>query len=602
MLALFKRSLLFRAGLAVTAIASLALVSMFGSTLVAWQGEGDAAAINLAGSLRMNAYRIAWHLQQGDLDLARRRDARELSERLSREALTRVMPADPEDPIAEAYAGLQSHWNRHLLPALDGSHPLENYSRGVDGFVAEVDAFVHKLQIRSEDRLARLRVTQGAVLFLTVLILFAGMFDLLTKVLSPLKDLMTATERWRQGDRGARVGYDGEDELGLLAHNFDAMADTIAEAQGQLEARVATKTKHLEQRNRALQLLYSISKRITEDASALSNLREILNILQEALNSGQVMLCFFREHGAGAYQILRSGCESGKEHCDTSDCSACLDQFAGLNQGACSFSIRDGERVIGQLAVSYGSAARIESWELELIQAVAEQIGLAAGLRRRREQEQLLALMDERTVIARELHDSLAQALSYLKLQVGRLQLLQSRGADSATLDEVTQHIQDGLNNAYRQLRELLTTFRLKTSANGLRAALAAAAAEFSERGGLPIRFEDQLGDCPLSAHEEIHCLQIAREALSNVVRHAKAHSVSVSLKHGADGAVTLVIDDDGVGLKSGHDPLQHHGMTIMRERAASVAGKLRVENREPGGTRVLLTFRPTFLSASEEV
>lgn len=601
MLQLFKRSLLFRAGLAVSGVAMLALISMLSSTLVAWQGEGDAAAINLAGSLRMASYRIAWHLEQGELALARDQDAPALTERLRSTEILRMLPLDEEDRLANAYQGLRDAWTTRMLPALAGRDPVGAYTREVDGFVNEVDAFVRLLQQRSEARLASLRTIQGGVLFLTVLILFAGMFDLLTKVLSPLKDLMTAIERWREGDREARVGYEGEDELGLLAHNFDAMADTIAEAQAQLEARVATKTRHLEQRNRALQLLYTISSRITEDPSALGNLREILKILEQALNAGEVMLCFFREQGAGAYQILRTSCDSGSDSCTSDDCSGCLNALAMKGAGASSFAIRDGERVVGLLALSYRSDALIEPWELELMQAVAEQIGLAFGLRRRREQEQLITLMDERTVIARELHDSLAQALSYLKLQVGRLQVLQARAAAPELLAEVTAQIQNGLSNAYRQLRELLTTFRLKTAANGLRAALEAAAAEFAERGGLPIRFVDGLGECPLSAHEEIHCLQIAREALSNVVRHAQARRASVSLQPGAGGDVLLHIEDDGIGFAPGHDPLQHHGITIMRERAHSLGGELAIERMEAGGTRVVMRFRPTFFIPAEE-
>src|SRR3546814_10496041 len=70
--------------------------------------------------------------------------------------------------------------------------------------------------------------------------------------------------------------------------------------------------------------------------------------------------------------------------------------------------------------------------------------------------------------IARELHDSLAQALSYMKLQVSRMQTLMRRGEPVQTLETVTAELREGLNNAYRQLRELLTTFRLQIHDDGL--------------------------------------------------------------------------------------------------------------------------------------
>jgi two-component system nitrate/nitrite sensor histidine kinase NarX len=73
-----------------------------------------------------------------------------------------------------------------------------------------------------------------------------------------------------------------------------------------------------------------------------------------------------------------------------------------------------------------------------------------------------LALLEERAVIARELHDSLAQSLSYLKIQVGRLQLLPGGAEAAAQARDIVTELREGLNGAYRQLRELIATFRLK--------------------------------------------------------------------------------------------------------------------------------------------
>ncbi|WP_438887220.1 histidine kinase, partial [Bacillus cereus group sp. Bce037] len=83
-------------------------------------------------------------------------------------------------------------------------------------------------------------------------------------------------------------------------------------------------------------------------------------------------------------------------------------------------------------------------------------------LQRRIEEQQHVTLINERTIIARELHDSLAQSLSYLKMQVARLERMQQKEATKEAQSAVFDELRNGLNSAYRQLRELLTTFRLK--------------------------------------------------------------------------------------------------------------------------------------------
>src|SRR5690625_2362140 len=102
----------------------------------------------------------------------------------------------------------------------------------------------------------------------------------------------------------------------------------------------------------------------------------------------------------------------------------------------------------------------LDDWQQQLIESVADQLALALSLQAEEDNARRLTLVHERTVIARELHDSLAQALSYLKIQVTRLNRALAKD-DKATLQDVSNELQEGLNSAYRQLRELLTTFRL---------------------------------------------------------------------------------------------------------------------------------------------
>lgn len=165
-------------------------------------------------------------------------------------------------------------------------------------------------------------------------------------------------------------------------------------------------------------------------------------------------------------------------------------------------------------------------------------------------------------------------------------------------LETVIEEIRGGLTSAYRQLRELITTFRLSIQEGGLQQALEDTTREFAERGDFQVQLEVQPLALDLSANEQIQLLQVAREALSNCARHAHADQALVTLRQDGE-QVELRVEDNGRGLGGTYDQRQHHGLNIMQERARSLDGTLTVSAIEPHGTRVLLRFRPELLSHS---
>ncbi len=151
--------------------------------------------------------------------------------------------------------------------------------------------------------------------------------------------------------------------------------------------------------------------------------------------------------------------------------------------------------------------------------------------------------------------------------------------------------MRDGLNSAYRQLRELLTTFRLRMDEAGLNTALEKTVKEFSERNKVEIELDNHLGGCKLAPNAEIHVIQVVREALANVVRHSRAEHAVVSALCNVDGDVTIAIDDDGIGMPEEKERQHHYGLAIMQERAHGVSGELNITPSVLGGTRVELRF-----------
>ena len=207
-------------------------------------------------------------------------------------------------------------------------------------------------------------------------------------------------------------------------------------------------------------------------------------------------------------------------------------------------------------------------------------------------------LYQERAMIARELHDSLAQSLSYLKIQVARLEALAREGdtrpgeVSLHSASGVIRELDDNLDLAYRQLRELITTFRMTMHGRSLSEALECSVEEFENRSSIAFQVDNRLPEGVLSVAEEMQVLQIVREALSNAVRHSRARRVRVSLEQEQDNETCVLVDDDGQGFPTQKKHHSGYGLEIMRQRVHGLNGRLSLECAPLGGARVCLRFR----------
>lgn len=586
-----RSSLPARAGLAVILIAVLALASSLSAGLIAWFSQGDAAAINTAGSVRMETYHLSWRLAAAAPTAEIDAIIQSLQGRLDSESLKAVLEDGPRSALQLSYQQIQQRWSDELRPALArGDTAL--FQASAPAFVEQMNQFVSLLQQQSERKQGWQQGIQGLALFSTLIILLVGLYELQYGVVNPLQELVQATRRFRDGDFKTRVNHRSEDELGQLALSFNTMAETIEASHRTLESQVRLKTLNLQQANAALELLYQSSRSLATRLANAEGLDELIRRFQKRLPGLRLSLCLQGHFLAPAQQMLSLNGGDSRNICALGECASCDKHKVAPSQ---IFSISNQGSELGELKAHFDDGHPPQDWEKQLIQALANLIGTSLSLKRQREQDHRLLLLDERTIIARELHDSLAQALSYMKLQVSRMQTLIRRGEPVETLATVTVELRDGLNNAYRQLRELLTTFRLQIHDAGLVQELSETAEEFSRRGEFQVHLHVEALAFQLSASEQIHLLQITREALSNCLRHAHAQNAWLQLRQEGE-TVSLCIEDDGRGFCGEVNQREHHGLTIMDERARSLHGQLDISPREPQGTRVQLRFHPEFL------
>lgn len=608
---LYARAILLALAMAMLTLSLIGVVGMTSSVIIVDKVRGSAVAINVAGSLRMQSHRMGGLVLAGMMEDAP--DRRELDEAMRRfelslghSSLVAIQARAPTSAYAQLYNKVRTDWQAGLKPLLyaheDRVAPVsaarhrELLAR-IDIFVADINRMVTQLEADTEGRIGQLHTLLGVALTLTLLVIFGVLIGVSQRVIRPLNRLVEAANAIAQGDFSARASHTGADELGRVGVAFNFMADELSKLYGRLEHRVNEKTEQLTRSNRSLELLYHSISRLYNAPVAPETYRDLLKDLEQVVGLRHSMLCLFPERD-GAPRILATTLESGPGHglCEHIVCADCASHGAPwrhpIGDGAevLSIPLKDAVQQYGILQVALGDNRPLEPWQEQLIEVLSQHIGLAIGMAHQSEQERRLALMDERSVIARELHDSLAQALSYMKIQVVLLQQALSLESGRNEADAILRDLREGINAAYRQLRELLATFRLRMEGD-FQTLLASTADEFARRGALRVSLESQLDNYRLSPNQEIHVLHIVREALNNVLRHADATHAWINLSIDAARTVTATIEDDGRGLPAPLPMGGHYGMTIMRERAHSLNGDISVSPRPTGGTRVQLRF-----------
>ncbi|WP_069472512.1 histidine kinase [Candidatus Marithrix sp. Canyon 246] len=583
-----RDSLLLRAGLAMGLVTFLAVIGMVSAIYIAHSTHGEAGTVNLAGSLRMQSYRITTALE---LNAGTKINSliKEFEQRLHNPILSKAVEHSNRQSLQQAYVAIKDKWHSSIVKIID------NYTKDfikssvfhaqINDFVADIDHMVRLLEQDAESSIHLLGLIQIFILFLTLIIAIVTLYLLHTDVLHPLHELLDSAERASHGDFTVRVANVGTDELGRLGLAFNHMAGEISKMYDALEERVANKTKELTLRNSSLELLYTASQYLTKAPVSENSYHELLSKISQIMLCCQgISLCLINDNDKDTiYKLARVG--SIPPMCNEEKCGMCLGDK--LESNTFSIPVSDQEQNYGVLLIQRDNNIKLEDWQVQVLETLGRHIGLSIGVSRRIIQNRRLALLDERAVIARELHDSLAQSLSYLKIQVTRLFLLK----DNNQVDEILTELKEGLDSAYRQLRELLTTFRIQMDGCGLASALSETVEEFNSRSKVEITLDNQIKNYPFSVNEEIHILQIVREALSNVLHHADANHAQVRIQQ-QDENIIVIIEDNGIGISQKVERTHHYGFTIMHERANSLNANLQIENRDKGGTMVILKFK----------
>ena len=243
-------------------------------------------------------------------------------------------------------------------------------------------------------------------------------------------------------------------------------------------------------------------------------------------------------------------------------------------------------RPVGALTLASRSPRTLTPDELSLLVSIGHQVGVAVDNARLYEQAQQLAVIKERNRLARDLHDSVTQALYGVSLY-SEAAARQLASGDTHLVANHLSEIRCTAQESLREMRLLIFELRLpKLKIEGLTAAIQTRLDAVESKVGMETALTVE-GDGHLAPEVEEGLYRIAQEALNNALRHAHARSVAVRL-HYNNRTVTLEIIDDGIGF----DPTEARsrggfGLRGMEERAARLGAALTMISSPGKGTRI---------------
>ncbi|BAN68774.1 ATP-binding protein [endosymbiont of unidentified scaly snail isolate Monju] len=442
-----------------------------------------------------------------------------------------------------------------------------------------------------------------------------------TQLLEPLARLEESVAKVCQGEPGATLSREDTGVLRDMVEDIDSINEELTDLYEDMDSRVARQTTRLAQKTASLKILYDVAASINQANNLDELLLRFLRVLKEMVNGMVATVRLVQEDGnmrlVGAIGLNDAVLtEQEMLPLDLCLCGTALspgdilcehpERHCARRLGHNMFGPDEVERVTvpldyhGDVLGFYHVYVRkpgISGREdiLELLKTVGSHLGMAVAKQRSDREARRLSIVEERTALAHELHDSLAQTLASLRFQVRMLQDVLRSGDIEAACNDLAR-ISNGLDEAHTELRELLHSFRAPVGQRGLTQSLRALVERFQQESGIQGFFQVACREPELSSAEEMQILRIAQEALANIRKHAKAHTVRVLLNCQSDGGLVLLIEDDGVGFDNARRhgrPGEHIGLAIMEERAQRLGGTLRIESEPGEGTRLELCYKP---------
>ncbi len=459
-------------------------------------------------------------------------------------------------------------------------------------------------------------VVQSFVLWIGFLATVTVPFVIYHHLVAPLFHLRHWAQRVRGGNLAARIPVPVTGEFAELAKDVNALTEQLQRLTREMSDEVGVQTQRLEDKSHTLEVLYDVAASINMSRDLDDLLTRFLHGLKRTLGARAATARLLTPDGQMRL-VANLGFEANNRHCrDTLPIGRCVcGKVVGGSEMLWKADVHecgrmrddDNQDEPAMLAVPLQHQGRtlgvyslfLDEWPQNLnedmdnlLTSIGRHLGMAIEKARVDEEAQRLTIVEERTHLAHELHDSLAQTLASLGFRVDALE--ESMHRPQADLTREVDLIKKNLARANTELRELISQFRAPVHRQGLITAMEQAVEDFRQDTGIRIYLQQEWQAKALPIEMETEVLRIAQEALCNVRKHAGAQYVRLLLRSDSHGSFLLMIEDDGCGIDGVAEggPGEHIGLNVMKERAARLEGTLRIETEAGEGTRLTLSFQ----------
>ncbi len=475
--------------------------------------------------------------------------------------------------------------------------------------------------------LARAPAYSGGLMALQLVLAIAGVVMIAlvvhairNELLVPLADLRRWALEIQSGNLVARVSEPTRGEFAELARDINDVGEALLICNSKMEVEVQRQTQRLAEKTRYLEILYDVTACINAARNIDELLERVLHMLREIVDAhgACVRLCtenaqmrlvasvgLSDEVVARERELPLGSCVCGQAiangdlrmqpdlvHCSKIVGSKFFDSDR-VQMIAVPLLYRDRTVGVYNLFIDHEEVTAFEDMR-DLFTTIGRHLGTAIEKARLDEEAKRLSIMEERTRLAHELHDSLAQTLASVRFQVRVLDQTLHEG-DESTLWQELEGVENSLDEAHTELRQLIAHFRAPVANYGLVPSIEQLVARVCKSSCINVFVQNGWEKTKFPAETEMQVLRIIQESLNNVCKHSRAQNARVMLRNDGDGNYRVLIEDDGTGFQKRvmeGPPGEHIGLLIMQDRARHLGGKLRIESEPGEGTRVVLTFR----------
>ncbi len=610
----------------------LTLAAIAYTLLLSWQLEGGGAAINEAGSLRMRSYRLVQVIEHPMPEFSAERELAEFDR-----VLQDLQQGDPRrplflpqtEPIRAQAKQVKEVWQSLMRPELEAvmridegatkQQALAIYLKKLPNFVDSINNLVSLVEVELAEKTTWLRLCQTVLIFMSLAASVALLYLLYLWIIGPVARMRAGIAKMSQDELDVRLPIESEDEFGVLAQAFNHMADHVQSVHRTLEDRVSEKTAKLQAQNHEMSTLYEIEGFLAGPHAIEELCRGFLHRIMQRMHADGGTVRILDKHSDNMHITVHEGVPDHmieQEHCIKKDdclCGAATQQgvivvrdfrlfdqqkrYRCVEEGYVSlavFQILAREQVLGTFSLHFVKERMVSSEERRLLETLGKNLGAAIENQRLIAKEKEFAVSQERNLLAQGLHDSIAQGLNFLNLQVQMLDDALARG-DLSEIADISPLLKAGVQESYEDVRELLLNFRTRLQDSNLESEMRNVVAKFQRQTGVHASIDFHGTGAPLAPEQQLQVLFILQEALSNVRKHAQASQVQVLVENERDFSLRVADDGSGFAMEDVQSKGDSHvGLRIMQERAQRLSAQFDIQSQRGQGTTILLRLERT--------